>query len=491
MQLIGDGVTMIDALHQKTYTREEVIKKMGVPPEQIPDFLALVGDTSDNIPGMRGVGDKTAATLLAQYGIARDADRGQPGDPADPVKQPFGDPEQLARVKMSRQLVELKRDVPLPIPLEDLVVSEWDLPGLMQLFTELEFRLLVDKVKMKMPPSDDATVVPAPEATPLAQRRARAPIRTIVVRREAIAELAAAARAAGRMALTIELSTRAASTARRWSRSSSRCPARRRRTSRSGIATSARRRRRRPRTSRRSTRCSRMRRSRRSPTTRSRSCARSPISASRSRASPRTRCSPRSCSIRRPRPSRARRSSQRLGGVMVPARDDDRRQGQARARAGRGRARGAVGGRDHLRAPADRRAAAAAAHAPRTSTRSTATSSCRSRCCSPTSSAPASTSTSAHFKALSAEVDTRVAALERQIFDARGRGVQHRLAEAARGDPVREARPRRPRASAARRPACRPTRIRWSSSTTRSSSRSSSTARSPSSRAPTSTRCRR
>ena len=66
--MIGDGVTMIDALHQKTYTREEVIKKMGVPPEQIPDFLALVGDTSDNIPGLSGVGDKTAATLLAQYG---------------------------------------------------------------------------------------------------------------------------------------------------------------------------------------------------------------------------------------------------------------------------------------------------------------------------------------------------------------------------------------------------------------------------------------
>ena len=49
--MVGDDVSMIDALHQKTYTREEVIKKMGVPPEKIPDFLALVGDTSDNIPG--------------------------------------------------------------------------------------------------------------------------------------------------------------------------------------------------------------------------------------------------------------------------------------------------------------------------------------------------------------------------------------------------------------------------------------------------------
>src|SRR5258705_13970578 len=68
MQMVGEGVSMIDALHQKTYTREEVSKKMGVPPEKIPDFLALVGDTSDNIPGIRGVGDKTAAILLEQYG---------------------------------------------------------------------------------------------------------------------------------------------------------------------------------------------------------------------------------------------------------------------------------------------------------------------------------------------------------------------------------------------------------------------------------------
>src|SRR5688500_583172 len=57
MQMVGEGVSMIDALRQKTYTRDEVIKKMGVPPEKIPDFLALVGDTSDNIPGIRGVGD--------------------------------------------------------------------------------------------------------------------------------------------------------------------------------------------------------------------------------------------------------------------------------------------------------------------------------------------------------------------------------------------------------------------------------------------------
>jgi DNA polymerase-1 len=203
MQLIGDGVTMIDALHQKTYTRDEVIKKMGVPPEKIPDFLALVGDTSDNIPGIRGVGDKTAASLLDQYGSLEGLLAANPVVPRIQVKQPFSDPEQLARVKISRQLVELKRDVPVPA-LEELVVGDWDLPGLLQLFTELEFNLLVEKVKMKMPPADTAAVVPAPETMQIAAVETRQDTR-VVVRADAIAELAATARAARRMAIDVEL----------------------------------------------------------------------------------------------------------------------------------------------------------------------------------------------------------------------------------------------------------------------------------------------
>ncbi len=202
MQLIGDHVSMIDALHQKTYTREEVIKKMGVPPEKIPDFLALVGDTSDNIPGIRGVGDKTAAALLEQYGTLEGLIAANPNVPR--LKQPFGDPEQLERLHISRHLVELKRDVPLPVPLEELVVGEWNLPELLQLFTELEFALLVDKVKSKMPPADSSVVVPAPEATPLATVEAREDTR-VIVRADAIAELAQHARDAKRIALLVEL----------------------------------------------------------------------------------------------------------------------------------------------------------------------------------------------------------------------------------------------------------------------------------------------
>ena len=205
MQMVGDGVSMIDALHQKTYTRDEVIKKMGVPPEKIPDFLALVGDTSDNIPGLRGVGDKTAAGLLEKYGTLENLIKENPVIPRIQVKQPFSDPEQLERVTISRKLVQLRDDVPLPRDLDSLVATGWDLPKLYQRFTELEFGLLVDKVKMRMPPGEGVVVVAAPETTALVASIESAPEPKIVSRPDAIAELAAAATKAKRIALTIEL----------------------------------------------------------------------------------------------------------------------------------------------------------------------------------------------------------------------------------------------------------------------------------------------
>ena len=213
MQMVGDQVSMIDALHQKTYTRDEVIKKMGVPPEKIPDFLALVGDTSDNIPGIRGVGDKTAATLLDKYGSLENLIKENPVVPRIQIKQPFGDPEQLERIKISRQLVELRRDVPLPMALEDLVATDWDLPVLLQLFTELEFQVLVEKVKIKMPPGDDMVVVPAPATHQVASVEARQDTQ-VMVRADAIAALADAADKAGKLAITVELDPERAERAR-------------------------------------------------------------------------------------------------------------------------------------------------------------------------------------------------------------------------------------------------------------------------------------
>jgi DNA polymerase-1 len=211
MQLIGPGVTMIDALHQRLFSREEVEKKFGVGPELVADWLALVGDTTDNIPGIPGVGGKTAATLLQQYGGLEQLIAANPVVPRIKVKQPFGDPEMLERIRVSRKLVELKRDVELP-PIDELVAQPWNREELLALFTELEFSVLVDKLqsgaqlsgvqksKVPAPPSaatPDTVGGPAVEGSPWTAVE-------IVVRPDALADLAAAARAAGSIGVWVE-----------------------------------------------------------------------------------------------------------------------------------------------------------------------------------------------------------------------------------------------------------------------------------------------
>ncbi len=68
MQLIEPGVDMLDTMNDRRIGREEVIEKFGVPPEQLGEVLALMGDSVDNVPGVPGVGPKTASQLIQQYG---------------------------------------------------------------------------------------------------------------------------------------------------------------------------------------------------------------------------------------------------------------------------------------------------------------------------------------------------------------------------------------------------------------------------------------
>ncbi len=145
MQLIGDGVSMYDSLGQKTYNRDEVIAKFGVPPERVGDYLALVGDTSDNIPGLDGVGEKTAAKLLAEYASIDALVAANPAVPRIKVKHPFSDPAQLERLRISRELVRLRTDVDIGVELAALQAARPDDAALRALFGELEFTQLIDK----------------------------------------------------------------------------------------------------------------------------------------------------------------------------------------------------------------------------------------------------------------------------------------------------------------------------------------------------------
>lgn len=137
LQLVGGGVTMLNpAKDDATYDREGVKEFMGVYPEQIADFLALVGDSVDNIPGVPGIGKKGAAELLAKYGsvagLLEHLDELKP-------KQRAGIEEGREVLAMSQRLATIATDVPLGVSISSLAAQEPDRPALEAIYRELEF----------------------------------------------------------------------------------------------------------------------------------------------------------------------------------------------------------------------------------------------------------------------------------------------------------------------------------------------------------------
>lgn len=135
-QLVDGNVTLINTMTNTVFDREGVVKKFGVPPELIIDYLALIGDTSDNIPGVPKVGPKTAVKWLEQYGsldniIARAAE----------VSGKIGDNlrASLTMLPLAKQLVTLQCDVALSTTFVDLKKQAADSVALIALFKQLEF----------------------------------------------------------------------------------------------------------------------------------------------------------------------------------------------------------------------------------------------------------------------------------------------------------------------------------------------------------------
>ncbi len=144
MQLVGEGVSMWDPLKQKPIDREAVIERMGVPPEKVRDLLALTGDSSDNVPGVPGIGPKTAAQLLDEFGSLEALLAG-----LDRIKQPKRRETLAANAdaaRLSYSLVGLRRDVPLPVPLEETRRRPLDAEKLLAFCRENGFRSLIGRI---------------------------------------------------------------------------------------------------------------------------------------------------------------------------------------------------------------------------------------------------------------------------------------------------------------------------------------------------------
>ncbi|MBI2689245.1 MAG: DNA polymerase I [Acidobacteria bacterium] len=137
LQLVGNGVTMLNpAKDDAMYDRDGVKEFMGVWPEQVADFLALVGDSVDNIPGVPGIGKKGAADLLEKYGSVKGLLERL--DDLKP-KQRAGIEEGREVLAMSQRLARIATDVPLGVKLEALAARESDRPALEAIYRELEF----------------------------------------------------------------------------------------------------------------------------------------------------------------------------------------------------------------------------------------------------------------------------------------------------------------------------------------------------------------
>ena len=147
MQLVGDGVIMFDAMKAKEIGPDQVVEKFGVGPDRVIEVQALAGDSSDNVPGVPGIGPKTAAELIIQYGdlenvLAHAEDIKQPKR-----RQSLIDHADDARI--SKQLVTLKTDVPIEVSLDDFAVKQPDRDDLLNFLAAQDFKKLTERVSSR------------------------------------------------------------------------------------------------------------------------------------------------------------------------------------------------------------------------------------------------------------------------------------------------------------------------------------------------------
>ena len=147
LQLVNNDVTVLYPIKGVSvltrFTPEAVVEKYGLTPEQYPDFAALRGDPSDNLPGIPGVGEKTAAKWIVEYGSLENL-----VDNVEGVRGKVGESlrANLSTVVLNRELTHLVRDVPLAQTPDTLRLLPWDRDQIHRLFDDLEFRVLRDRL---------------------------------------------------------------------------------------------------------------------------------------------------------------------------------------------------------------------------------------------------------------------------------------------------------------------------------------------------------
>ncbi|WP_417726899.1 DNA polymerase I [Roseovarius sp.] len=158
MQLVGDGVEMLDAMKNRLIDVDGVREKFGVAPDRVVDVQALAGDSVDNVPGAPGIGIKTAALLINEFGSLEEL-----LDRAGEIKQPKRREtliEKRAQIEMSKRLVQLDCNTPLGFTLDDLEVRDPNPELLLGFLAEMEFRTLSKRIADAL--GKEAPTIPEP-----------------------------------------------------------------------------------------------------------------------------------------------------------------------------------------------------------------------------------------------------------------------------------------------------------------------------------------
>src|SRR5471032_1791404 len=147
MQLVNDCVVMYDTMKDKKIGLPEVIEKFGVPPNKVIEVQALIGDSSDNVPGVPGIGVKTAAQLIGEYGDLETLLKRASEIKQDKRRQSLIDNAEIARI--SKRLVTLDRNVPLDVAVDQLAVHAPDYKNLIAFLKAMEFSTITRGVAEK------------------------------------------------------------------------------------------------------------------------------------------------------------------------------------------------------------------------------------------------------------------------------------------------------------------------------------------------------
>ncbi|MFA5321482.1 MAG: DNA polymerase I [Smithella sp.] len=145
MQLVDENVTMIDTMKDKTYDATAVKEKFGVGPDKVVEILGLMGDTSDNIPGVPGIGPKTAQRLIEEYGSVEEVIKNSENLRNVKLRESFR--RYAEQAKLSRQLANIRKDIEINFDFQDTAIREPDKEILSKLFSEFEFSSLLQEIR--------------------------------------------------------------------------------------------------------------------------------------------------------------------------------------------------------------------------------------------------------------------------------------------------------------------------------------------------------